>query len=167
MLHADGVEGFEVERRQCGRDLLCLEGSDVEPRSSKGEGITTNSTASVHNGGQFGLEKASCVVARDCQPRGNFEALFREQHVFGELAELVVGFCAQGELTHHGAHRRERVAFFAQRGDSREDVVLRMGFVDASKERERFACEESIELTSVHRPILSGRHELALVLREC
>jgi hypothetical protein len=42
-----------------------------------------------------------------------------------------------------------------------------MRCVDAGEEPKRLGGEECLELASFHFPILSVRHELALVLREC
>jgi hypothetical protein len=59
------------------------------------------------------------------------------------------------------------MAQFAKSRDLGEDVVGGMRLGNALEESKCLAREESLELWSVHRPILSARHELALVLREC
>ena len=105
----------------------------------------------------------ACHVEAGC----NFEGLRRKQHAIGKIAELLSCLVAQGYLTHHSAHRLETVSLLAQSCDFRNHSIWGMGCVDAREEPKGLGGEECLELASFHFPILSVRHELALVLREC
>jgi len=105
----------------------------------------------------------ACHVEAGC----NFEGFRGKQHAIGKSAELLSCLVAQGHLTHDSAHRLETVPLLAQSCDFRNHSAGGIGCVDAGQESKRLGGEECLELASFHFPILSVRHELALVLREC
>ena len=107
------------------------------------------------------------MVACDVEAGCNFERFRGKQHPIGKSAELVSSLLAQGHLAHYGAHRFETMTLLAQSCDFRHHSVGGMGCIDTGQEPKRLRCQERFELASFHRPILSVRHELALVLREC
>jgi hypothetical protein len=150
MFHGDRVEGLQVIGGECCGDVVSFQRPNGESGSGKGKGVTAQSATGIGDGGDPCLEKTSRVMARHFESRGNFEPFRGKQHPLRKISKLVVRFCPQRDLSHDGTHRvASEWPSLRSAETTGEDVVVRMGIVDASKERERFACEESIELTGL------------------
>ena len=107
-------EGHEIDRGQCCRRLVTLDGENRQVQAGQRHGVPTDAAAQVRHAAHSCLGIAGSVVGGHGQARGLLQAVWGKEHLGGEGTELGRGALAQALLGQGCRDQLRAVAGLAQ-----------------------------------------------------